>query len=185
MARGTALDERIGDRVSLLRFALRGFVTAFMPTSITTSISTSSAYTQEMSLAVVLDHKSGAATSSPTYADIFDSTDSHAFQRLDSRDRFTLLYHKVYSFVCGMAISPGTTSNGMHPVMTANCMQSVDLDIPVNRTAVFKRGASGAAYTDVQDGQIFVIMTANPIVGLPTGSNPSFSGNARLTYVDV
>lgn len=178
ISQGTGVGERIGNRIAMKRLLIRGSLVPYLDFT-GSSTTTVENYTPELAFHVVYDRSPG--TTIPDVHDIFDTNDVHAMQRMDSRDRFYILYSKRQEWGFSQNVTPGTVTNSYTMSANGPVMIPISLDLPIYRPCSFREGGLGTSYGDFREGVLFIVCTGL----VPPVGSPRFVGRVRLTYSDV
>lgn len=131
IAQGTALTDRLASRATCLSLQLRGSAQAM-----------NAGFTYSAMVLVVDRSPTGVL---PAITDIFDSDDSFSFQRVDNRDRFTILYRRDFSLE-GSITAGGLTSTTNVPINTV-----------IRFRVLTSYAANTGAISDVKSNAIYLL----------------------------
>lgn len=145
IARGDSLEEREGDRCYMMRLILRGTVEA------TTGAGLSSSPRQAGVLMVVYDRQPLGAL--PVITDILDTATYNSLQRLDTRDRFSIMYRQMIALEAPLLYNGTTLVNNV----SSDSIRTIDLNIPIYRAAVYTTTQTSGAIANVKTGALYAI----------------------------
>lgn len=176
IAQGTGIDQRQLDKVYMKTLTLRMW---FQPgTEFTGTGSRGYPYL----LLLVYDTQlrtGGGGTTPPTIADIVDNTYALANQRIDTRERFQILYRKVinanafpYWNGTALAYSP------YHP----SADKMYQLKIPINRMTTYHQNGTDDSYESINRGSLILYCVSEFVAAESTNSHLSVV--PRLSYID-
>lgn len=170
---GITLGNTLGQRSSN-RFHMRNLVLSYGPNF---EYSASNFHHSNMRVVIVYDKECRTSGTPPTVLDMFDSADILSQPRLETRDRFDILWMQDLNG-SRTPVWNGTSIQFHGP--TGEAVRRVI--IPINRTTVFDVSATGGAYSDMTRGALFLLcLNANPY---NANSNQLFY-SFRLTFDDV
>lgn len=173
VGKGDSLGERQGDRIFMLRILLRGFFRAYNPGTeqpIRNQI-------QVGTFMLVWDRQPTGAL--PLLTDILDTAEVSGLQRMDTRDRFFILYR--YQFQVEFALLYNAATSAYDPVATADSVRNVDWNIPVYRPAVYATSESSGAIANVRTGALYAVFVGGDPTAVYT---PSASLHYRISFSD-
>lgn len=109
----------------------------------------------------------------PVYTDIFDSRDVRAFQRFEYRERFQILYDKVFAFNSNWGyVGDPTTGAGIGIIQ-----RPFKLRIPVNRVTTYRpatvSGTPSGVIANVWQGSLYLFWSSE---------TPSSNGSLVLEF---
>lgn len=137
IARGTALTERLSSRIAMQMLQIRGRC----------SVNTAPAVSFASGSFMVVYDRSPTGVTLPTFNEIFDTADIFSFQRLETRDRFQILYRFNVSLEGG-----GPTA------ITADSVRNVDLAINMGqRETTFTTASTTGNYADMRTGALYFL----------------------------
>jgi len=155
VARGTSINERLSNSLYNLQWHLRGSVE--MPVGVGASpVASRCSYT----LALVYDKRPVGVL--PVFSDIFDGTTPLAFQRMDTRGRFEILWRVEKHLHSGSDTS-----------------HQYDVSITVNRVTRYTTTDTTGAIGAIETGALYLVG-----MGVPegTGDDTVLNYNYRSTF---
>lgn len=170
---GISLGNTLGQRSSN-RLQMRSLVLSY---GANFDFSQANYHHSNMRIALVYDKECRTSGTPPTFTDIFDSADVLSQPRLESRDRFEILWMQdlngsrspVWN---GTSVQYyGPSGEGVRRVV-----------IPVNRSTVFDVGATTGNYSDITRGALLLLVLN--ALGY-TGNSNMLYFSYRLTFDDV
>lgn len=139
IAEGTAINNRLSNRCTLRNLLIRGQVRANLSTQPTSGV-----------LMIVYDRQPQGAL--PAYTDIMDAATVLSYQRLDSRDRFQILWRWSRIF------EPYTTSN-------SDTTQFLDMNLDLGeRECVYATTATTGTIADCKQGALYLVTVGDQAV---------------------
>lgn len=159
IAEGTALNERIGRKITLLSSSVK--YTVVSPTDFSSS---------NVRFTVVWDKQANG--SAPTAADLFQAsaTPANSNFNLNNRQRFQTLYDKRISL------------NPVDSAHTSHHSGSIPIRVK-GKTTVYK--STGGAIADIATGSLYLIVCGTAANGGVAATKPVFNYNSRTRYVDI
>jgi len=154
---GVALDERGGTRLGMHQLQVRGIFEA----------STSTPW-QALTWMIVYDRD--PLGSLPALTDIVDSPGSIvSFQKLDNRDRFSILHKSFLTMEAGVSASA-----------TSDSIRHVDMSINLgNLQTSFASGVTSGAIANMKHGALYFVCVGE---NATAAYNPSVTLGFRLTF---
>lgn len=137
---GDSLAARMGSRITMLQLQIRGTVKS----NINTVVSSCALY-------IVYDRQPQGAV--PAVTDILDTVSSNSFQKLETRDRFSILLRRRWSF------------EGSATVPTADTIRTVDSVLYMNRPTTYILASSSGAIADVRTGGLYAVFVGDTAAG--------------------
>lgn len=160
IAQGTSTSERVGKRIKLKSFQIRGEVQSGSTTKFTRG-----------SWFLVYDKRPRGVL--PIITDIIDAANANAMAKDINTGRFRILKRKNYAFA-----GPGDGAAGLQ---SAKSVYAVDayVDLKLKPTIYMADGVGTIA--DTEQGALYIVF-----VGNHSGSaGANFDGQVRLRYVDT
>lgn len=133
---GTSLYAREGQRITMTQLQIRGFIRVDAATTYAAG-----------SLLIVYDKAPRGALPVPT--DILDLATTQSFQKLDTRDRFEILFRKNYSL------------EGNNTTVTADSFRNIDEVVYMNRSATYTLSGAGGTIADISYGALYAFWIGN------------------------
>lgn len=156
---GSGIDARKGNRILMRSLILN---TAFSQSNATNN------HHLRLRLSVVYDSDPTGVV--PGVSDIFDSYDPLTFPRLETRTRFQILYLREVDMENMSVIN---SSNAILYSPGVGTEPHFRVDIPINRSMVYKPSAGTATLADITRGALYLCVSAFDLAG---------AGNAQLRY---
>lgn len=139
--KGNDISQRTGNRIRMVSLQVKGVV---RPAS-----GGSALPLQRMLLAFVYDFQPSGAL--PAATDIYDFADPFSLQRLDTRERFFILFQQLYT--CEITNTGGSyTSASVHDVA---------LDIPIRKDASWGSPNTSGAISGATGGALYCLLLAS------------------------
>jgi len=133
---GSLLVNRTGSRIMMSQLQIRGVVKS----NINTTVASCALY-------IVYDRQPQGAL--PAITDILDSVSSNSFQRLENRDRFSILLRRRWSF------------EGSTAAPTSDTIRTVDSVLYLNRPTTFTAGAGSDIIQDIRSGALYAVFVGD------------------------
>jgi len=158
IARGTSISERMGTRAQMMNVLVTG----------TLGFAQGSTKTRGVFVAYFVYDRSPRGIL-PSWTDVFDVAAVNSFQRLDTRDRFEILYRRTWDI----------EGNGTTP--TSDSFVRVELNLPIRRMVSFHSSSVTGAISDIDSGALYLfVLPATSDVSSPTDFG--FSMSHRLSF---
>lgn len=162
---GDGLRERDGGRIQMSRLLFRGVVSTPRPAS--------SPDFPNILMCVIYDKAPRGV--SAVLSEIFDTTgnvDPFDFQRMDTRDRFQILYRKVHSLTRPVELSPGTPFE-----VTSDVAEVVDFDLDLGRRqSVWTTNNSSGDIAEMKSGALYLMFVTQSQIQC------QFDYHSRITF---
>lgn len=150
---GDALSNRLATRIYMKDLMFR-----FAMTNLSQG-------TSSCTFAIVYDRQPLGVL--PAISDIFDAPNVQSFQRLDTRDRFQVLYRKDMSF------------DGNSTMPTPSMGQILTAVVPIGRSTTYTVGVASGAIANVKTGALYFVYFGT---GVSTNDTVIGSGTFRLVF---
>lgn len=170
IARGDGLGERDADRVYMMRLILRGTVEA------STGAGLSSSPRQAGVMMIVYDRQPNGAL--PAITDILDTATYNSLQRLDTRDRFSIMYRQMIALEAPFVYNGTSLVNNV----SADSIRTIDLNIPIYRPSVYTTSQTSGAIANVKTGALYAIFLSQ--LDQATFNTPIARLNYRISFSD-
>lgn len=167
---GTGPNARIGRRIRMTRFRLRGNIAARLDVSTVTS--------QPFRLLVIYDRAPNQQAALPAWTDILTQQAASALPNKNNEKRFELLYDQQrYVWSCNVTFGSAGAYNVNDPVF---CL---DLDIKLNHLTYWVSSDTTGIFTKMMVGALYVYQCSDTGIVLP--DYPYCVYSTRVEYEDV
>lgn len=176
IVQGTAIDQRSGSMVYMRNLMIRGVIQPRMIIQASTQVGVYAANYPYGEILLVYDREPDQhLTTVPPLSDILEQgTNMSSPQRLDTRDRFDILFRKKLSFLV----------DGTSDSMYYSRGNWIDMKIPINRSCTFAAGATAPANPGlVRKGTLLIYFLS--FLPNTLGHAPVFQGYMKLSFTDM
>jgi len=170
IAQGTGLDERALTKVMMKNLLLRYWLVGG------TDVLVDPQRMELYSMMVVYDNEPPIGSTPPPVTDILDSAEPLSFQRIDSRDRFHIVFRKT------LKITPWPINTTTYAGGGLGNATHGELKIPVNKLATYFVGDPSASFTAVNRGSLVLYILGQSAAG---GGNSTLYIYPRMSFSDL
>lgn len=172
MVRGTdASANRIGRKILVKQILIKGSVATNLANNFAAGGVCGG---QDVRMIVFVDRDSNGVA--PLVTDVLVTSSSLSHYNLDNRDRFKILYDKMY----WLAQASNTAAGGNVAAAASPQGFTIDVDIPCNIVTIYNSNVNGNA-TDIQSGAIWILTVGSSAASSTNAAGYDLSTRIRFT----